>query len=752
VPHTDAQRDVPIALLYQQAALHAHLKHALSDLGAQVVYDAPAATFDRGALDASGARVVVVNLDPEVEEEIDHIYDLLEDDSLNVIFNDAEVSSRLEGWDQARWARHLAAKILGLPDTNPPRPAGAEAVAVRVRAAGPERVGSVAPDLGFDLLGAEFNAALHADTAEALSRTRAALTTTDEPIHAELIAVDDKFQEPPAQPSPRAATDAPTLELPRPMVSDERPTLELPRVTTPVTAPVAAADDFLGGDAEDEFASLSLDFSVAEASVADSIVDTLDGDGDELTAKLDDLGIDFDAPLGAEFDEEVPATITDVAISVETATVDDEFAGAFGALDLVAFDDEPTPNQRDAAPPQGLDDLLLDLKRPDSDAPAAPAAPLGAKAATPAALAAGAAAPPAAQPTPPPAATRAALPTATLSLADDDAVPAPAPAARAAAPERDLARFDLSHLSLAPLDGDEPAPAQADQGRAQFRIDTADRKPAAVPAPAAPAVAPTQVEDDFDLGALDFVLPSDGASPAAGGVDDAADAFVTVLDAGAGDDDLFAEFESLLGTGSDAQVSATAAASGSALRCWVLGASIGGPEAVREFLAQMPADADVVFLLAQHMGADFVDLMTQQLARATPLPVRSGGDGMRAAPGEVIVVPLADRLLIESDGEMRVVSSAQVSPYSPSIDQVLRDVADRFGADAGAIIFSGMAHDAIEGARYLHERGGQVWAQDPSTCVISSMVDGACEAGVVSVVAAPAELARRFRADILGRA
>lgn len=742
MPHTDARRDVPIALLYQQVALHAHLKHALSDLGAQVVYDAPAASFDRGALDASGARVVVVNLDPDVEEEIDHIYALLEDDSINVIFNDAEVSSRLEGWDQARWARHLAAKILGLPDTNPPRPAGAEAVAVRVRAAGPERVGSSAPDLGFDLLGAEFNAALHADTAEALSRTRAALTTADEPIHAELVAAEDKYEEPPAQPQPRAAADAPTLELPRPVANDDRPTLELPRVTTPAASAVSAADDFLGVDADDEFASLSLDFSVAEASVADSIVDTLDGDGDELTAKLDDLGIDFDAPLGAEVD--VAAATPEAAASAGPPAVDDEFAGAFGALDLVGFDDEPTPDQRDAAPPQGLDDLLLNLPRPESDAPAAPAARAADKTAVPAA------------PASPAPASRVVPSTSSLSLAEDDAALAPAVPPRATAPERDLTRFDLSHLSLAPLDGDESTPAPVESGRARFKIDTADRKPVVpppTPAPAPAAAAPAPADDEFDLGALDFVLPSVDAAPTAGGAATADDDFVAVFDAGAADadTDLFAEFESLLGANSDAPLASPAVAGTTGLRCWVLGASIGGPEAVREFLAQMPPDADVVFLLAQHMGADFVDLMTQQLARATPLPVRQGGDGMRAVPGEVVVVPLADRLLIGPDGQMRVVASMEVSPYSPSIDQVLRDVADRFGADAGAIIFSGMAHDAIEGARYLHERGGQIWAQDPSTCVISSMVDGACDAGVVSVIGSPAELARRFRTDILGR-
>jgi two-component system chemotaxis response regulator CheB/chemosensory pili system protein ChpB (putative protein-glutamate methylesterase) len=177
---------------------------------------------------------------------------------------------------------------------------------------------------------------------------------------------------------------------------------------------------------------------------------------------------------------------------------------------------------------------------------------------------------------------------------------------------------------------------------------------------------------------------------------------------------------------------------------WVLGASIGGPDAVREFLAAIPPGVAATFVLAQHMGADFVDLMVAQLQKATRMPVAMAESGMRAAHGQVLVVPIAERMLLEPSGEVRVVALDDVSPYSPSIDRVLIDVADRFGAKAGAIIFSGMAHDAIEGAKHLAAKGGQVWVQDPATCVVSSMIDGAMEAGIVGFIGTPADLAAEF--------
>jgi two-component system chemotaxis response regulator CheB/chemosensory pili system protein ChpB (putative protein-glutamate methylesterase) len=182
-------------------------------------------------------------------------------------------------------------------------------------------------------------------------------------------------------------------------------------------------------------------------------------------------------------------------------------------------------------------------------------------------------------------------------------------------------------------------------------------------------------------------------------------------------------------------------------RVFVLGASIGGPEAVRDFLGALPAGFPMLFVLAQHMGEEFLELMSAQLAKAVALTVRNPTHGERVGQGEVLVVPTTHRLKVDTEGVITLAHLPEKAPYSPSIDQVLRDVADQFGDKAGAIVFSGMAHDAIEGSQYLKSKGGVIWAQDPDTCVISSMVDGAREAGVVSFIGSPKQLAEKMIAD-----
>ncbi len=807
-----SQRDVSIALLYQAQALHEHLKQALTELGASVVYDSPAANFDRAALSRSGARVVVVNLDPEVGDDIDQLDELLADDDLRVIFNDGEVSSRLEGWDQARWARHLAAKILGVDDTNPPRPQGAEAIPVRVKSSAP----APAPDdftpagLSFELEGDELDRALNADTGEAITRTRAALVTKDEPIAVQLVDPHARKADASAAPNlDLEPIDAPandpraTVVLPRVKMedavrlaqadaaqargefirSDERPTLELDiadlQAATPVATPAAADNfdelslDFDLGDAPtidagastledislegeavagtDDGLSLAddgtLELSTAEAAVnatpeqaANDLDDALRDFGflDEpaaapsapeaapMTAASDDFSLDFDGGGELVLDSTLDAPTANLNADVGEIALTEDFDIALGALNLEPIEDEPSAPQRDAAPPPGLDELLMNAQlggRPEDDKLASKPAggrPAQAKITTPAAAK--------------PAAPVTAKPVAT------PAKPAAAPSAEAAKPaQRSLSDFNLSHLSLAPVeDGEAPAPAA--DGRAKFAVgDTpAPAKPAAKPA----APPPPTVPDDsgFSLEAMDFELEADAKPVVTRG---GAESMVTP-EVG-GENDLMAELDAL-----SAKAEVAASAEGGVLqRVWVLGASIGGPEAVREFLGAIPANAPVLFLLAQHMGADFLDLMIQQLSRATPLTVRSVANGETVRHGEVVVVPLGERLLIDPNGGVRVTALDQPSAYSPSIDQVMCDVADRFGDRAGAIIFSGMAHDAIDGAQYLHERGGKVWVQDPATCVISSMVDGAREAGVVSQEGAPAELARQFVKQIL---
>ncbi len=178
-----------------------------------------------------------------------------------------------------------------------------------------------------------------------------------------------------------------------------------------------------------------------------------------------------------------------------------------------------------------------------------------------------------------------------------------------------------------------------------------------------------------------------------------------------------------------------------ARRIWVLGASIGGPQAVKQFLARLPKDLPVCFILAQHIGVGFVNLLAEQLSRVTSVRVTTPEDGMVLEKGHLVVAPVDKRINFSERGIISMEDITQRSIYSPSIDDVMTVVAKHYGADANAIIFSGMGNDGTAGCHLVAQKGGMVWAQEPDSCVISSMADSVRFADIVSLSGTPEELA-----------
>jgi chemosensory pili system protein ChpB (putative protein-glutamate methylesterase) len=123
-----ADRLPAIALLFEDVELSAHLRDALHELGAKIVYEGSLAAFSREELLASSADIVLVNLDDDADAQLDRLYAAIDGDYPRLMFNDAAVTRELSGWDRARWARHLAAKLLVEGDVDPPRPQDARAI------------------------------------------------------------------------------------------------------------------------------------------------------------------------------------------------------------------------------------------------------------------------------------------------------------------------------------------------------------------------------------------------------------------------------------------------------------------------------------------------------------------------------------------------------------------------------------------------------------------------------------------------
>ena len=65
-----------------------------------------------------------------------------------------------------------------------------------------------------------------------------------------------------------------------------------------------------------------------------------------------------------------------------------------------------------------------------------------------------------------------------------------------------------------------------------------------------------------------------------------------------------------------------------------IGASAGGLEAFTQLISNLPNDTGMAFVLLQHLEPSQPSMLSDIIARSTPMPVQEVEDGMAVAPNQ----------------------------------------------------------------------------------------------------------------------
>jgi len=165
-----------------------------------------------------------------------------------------------------------------------------------------------------------------------------------------------------------------------------------------------------------------------------------------------------------------------------------------------------------------------------------------------------------------------------------------------------------------------------------------------------------------------------------------------------------------------------------------IGASAGGLEALELFLANVPADSGMAFVIVQHLDPTHKGIMAELLQRGTSMPVFQVKDRMRVEANCVYVIPPNKDMSI-LHGVLHLLDPLAPRGLRLPIDFFFRALADDQQEHSIGVILSGMGSDGTLGLRAIKEKAGVVFVQEPASAKFDGMPRSAIEAGLADVIA-----------------
>ncbi|WP_085315388.1 protein-glutamate methylesterase/protein-glutamine glutaminase [Derxia lacustris] len=175
----------------------------------------------------------------------------------------------------------------------------------------------------------------------------------------------------------------------------------------------------------------------------------------------------------------------------------------------------------------------------------------------------------------------------------------------------------------------------------------------------------------------------------------------------------------------------------------VLGSSTGGTQAIEQVLLALPADCPGIAIV-QHMPEKFTAMYARRLNDICAMNVREAEDGDRLERGVVLIAPGGRHMQLRHSGGsyfVEVADGPQVNRHKPSVDVLFRSAAECAGANALAILLTGMGDDGARGMKQLHDAGAHTVAQDEASCVVFGMPKEAIKLGAADEVIDIAQVA-----------
>ena len=168
-----------------------------------------------------------------------------------------------------------------------------------------------------------------------------------------------------------------------------------------------------------------------------------------------------------------------------------------------------------------------------------------------------------------------------------------------------------------------------------------------------------------------------------------------------------------------------------------VGASTGGPHALKVVFGQLKNRLQVPIFITQHMPATFTTILAEHLADVSGVKCAEGKDGEAIEAGRIYVAPGDYHMTVVDRAGQRVIALNQDPPENfcrPAVDPMFRSLVRCYGGRVLAVMLTGMGYDGLKGGGAVAEAGGTVIAQDEETSVVWGMPGAVATAGLCASV------------------
>lgn len=188
------------------------------------------------------------------------------------------------------------------------------------------------------------------------------------------------------------------------------------------------------------------------------------------------------------------------------------------------------------------------------------------------------------------------------------------------------------------------------------------------------------------------------------------------------------------------------------VRVVAIGASTGGPAAVRTVLSGLGGRLDAGIAIVQHIAEGFEAGFADWLRHETGLDVQVAADDQELLAGQVRVAPHGAHLVLVAENRLHLDrATPAVRGHRPSADVLFASVAATVGARAAGVLLTGMGSDGAEGLLRMRRQGGLTIAQSEASCTVYGMPRAARERDAAELVLDPAEIGGVLAAACRGR-